>query len=429
MMRTNGPDRRAATSLRLSSSGFTGRYREFQALPGAVRLLVGSLAGRLPLGMSSLAVLLFVHLKTGSFAIAGVAVGAYTLGSAVTTPLQGRLVDRVGGPLVLICFAVAQAVGMVALVLAGELGAASAVLVVLSGVAGSMTPPLSASVRALWPRVARSAATLEIAYALDATSQELIWTCGPLLVAAAVAAGSPAAAVLLCGAITVAGTVLFATAPATRQSRRAGRETERSSPIRNPALQIVLAATLLLGMGIGAIEVALPGLAVREGSHAAAGILLGLWSIGSLIGGLTYGARLVRAQLTVRYVGLMLVVAATTAPLIFAGSLAAAFPLSLLAGVGFAPLMACQYSLVGALADRRTVIEAFAWTSTALVSGIAGGNAVGGALVQGGGIARAFAFGSLTQVVGALIALTGRHRLALAAARREPQVVAAAVSS
>ena len=211
-------------------------------------MLVGSLAGRLPLGMSSLAVLLLVHLKTGSFVIAGVAVGAYTLSSAVTTPLQGRLVDRVGGPVVLVSFAVAQAAGMVALVVAAELGAAPAVLVVLSGVAGSMTPPLSASVRALWPRVARSTGTLETAYALDATSQEMIWTCGPLLVAAMVAAGSPAAAVLLSGAITVAGTVLFATAPATRRWRGVGREAERS-PIRNPALQIVLAATLLLGLG------------------------------------------------------------------------------------------------------------------------------------------------------------------------------------
>ncbi|HYB26969.1 MAG TPA: MFS transporter [Solirubrobacteraceae bacterium] len=207
----------------MSSGGLTARYGEFRALPGAVRLLVGSLAGRLPLGMSSLAILLLVHVKTGSFAVAGAAVGVFTLSSAVTTPLQGRLVDRVGGPLVLNVFAVAQGAGMVALVVAAELGAGSAALVVLSGLAGSMTPPLSASVRALWPRVARSRAALETAYAVDATSQELIWTCGPSLVAVAVAVWSPAAAVLLSGGITVAGTVLFATAPATRQWRVARR--------------------------------------------------------------------------------------------------------------------------------------------------------------------------------------------------------------
>jgi MFS family permease len=407
----------------------TLRYREFLALPGAARLLIGSLAGRLPLGMSSLAVLLLVHLKTGSFATAGIAVGAFTLSSAVTTPVQGRLVDRVGGPPVLIAFALAQAAGMIALVVAAQLRAAPGVLVVLAAIAGAMTPPLSASVRALWPRVARSTATLEAAYQLDATSQELIWTTGPLLVAAAVAAGSPAAAVLLSGAITLAGTLLFATAPPARAWRGLGRHAERPTPITNPALQIVLAATLLVGLGIGAIEVALPAFAVRHGSHAAAGILLGLWSVGSLIGGLTYGGRLGRTRMTARYVWLMLLVAATTAPLIFAGSLAAALPLSLLAGVGFAPLMACQYSLVSALADRRSVTEAFAWTSTALVGGIAGGNAVGGALVQGGGIARTFAFGCLTQIVAAMIALSGRDRLASAVDRGRAHALAAAVNS
>ncbi len=407
----------------------TSRYREFLALPGATRLLVSSLAGRLPLGMSSLAVLLLVHLKTGSFATAGVAVGAFTLSSAATTPLQGRLVDRLGGPPVLVAFAVAQAAGMVALVVAAQLRAAAGVLIALAGVAGSLTPPLSASVRALWPRVARSPATLDAAYQLDATSQEVIWTCGPLLVAAVVAAGSPAVAVLLSGAITVAGTLLFATAPATSRWRGTGRDAPRSSAITNPALRVVLAATVLLGLGIGAVEVALPALAVHHGSHAAAGVLLGLWSIGSMVGGLTYGGRLGGTRMTARYISLMLVVAITTAPLIVVDSLAAAIPLSLLAGVGFAPLMACQYTLVGRLADRRTVTEAFAWTSTALVSGLAAGNAAAGALVQNGGIARAFALGSLAQVVAALIALAGRRQLACAVGGGESQTLTAAVSS
>lgn len=407
----------------------TARYREFLALPGARRLLVGSLAGRLPLGMSSLAVLLLIHVTTGSFATAGVAVGAYTLSSAITTPIQGRLIDRIGGPPVLIAFALAQAAGMVALVVAAQLHAASPALIALSGLAGAMTPPLSASVRVMWPRIARSAATLDTAYQLDATSQEIIWTSGPLLVGAVVAAGSPAAAVVLSAAITVAGTVLFATAPATRQWRGSGADGGRSSPLGDATLRIVLAATLLLGLGIGAVEVALPALAVHHGSHAAAGILLGLWSVGSMVGGLTYGGRLAKTRITSRYTALMVVVAATTAPLILAGSLAAAIPLSLLAGIGFAPLMACQYSLVGVLADRRTATEAFAWTSTALVGGIAAGNALAGAVAQGRGTAGAFALGCVAQLLAALIALVGRRRLATAVSCRRSHTLAAAVNT
>jgi MFS family permease len=82
----------------------TARYRAFLAVPGNARLLMSAIAGRLPLGMTSLAILLLVRLEAGSFALAGIAVGAFTLSSAATTPAQGRWVDRVGGPRVLIGF-------------------------------------------------------------------------------------------------------------------------------------------------------------------------------------------------------------------------------------------------------------------------------------------------------------------------------------
>jgi MFS family permease len=394
--------------------GLIGPYREFLLLPGAARLLVSALAGRLPLGMSSLAILLLVRLQTGSFAIAGLAVGAFTLSSAATTPAQGRLVDRLGGRPVLVAFAIAQAAGMTAVVVAAELKATSAILIVLAAVAGAMTPPLSACMRALWPRVARSHNVLEAAYQLDAISQEVIWTSGPLLVAAAVAAGSPVAAVLLSAGITVAGTIWFASAPATRQWRGAGRAERRPSAISNPGLRIMVGTTLLMGTAIGTVEVALPAIAVHAGSHAAAGLLLGLWSIGSMAGGLIYGSRIWRARMTVRYPTLLFLVALSTVPLIFAHTLAAAIPLSVLAGIGLAPTLACQYSLVAAVAAIKAATEAFAWTSTALVAGLAAGNAITGALVEGGGIGRSFGLASLVFSLAGLIAVASRRRVDVA---------------
>jgi predicted MFS family arabinose efflux permease len=377
--------------------------------------------------MSSLAILLLVRLQTGSFAIAGLAVGAFTLSSAATTPAQGRLVDRIGGPPVLIAFAIAQVIAMGGVVVAAELRAASAILVVLAATAGAMTPPLSACMRSLWPRVAPTGSMLEAAYQLDATSQEVIWTSGPLLVAAVVAAGSPASAVLLSAAITLGGTVWFASAPVTKQWRGAGGAVGRPSAIANPGLRIMLATTLTMGLGIGTVEVAIPAFAAHAGSHADAGILLGLWSIGSLAGGLAYGARLWRTGMTVRYPALLVVVALTTMPLIFARSLGPAFPLSLLAGVGFAPTLGCQYALIGAVAARRTATEAFAWTSTALVAGLAAGNAAAGPLVEAGGISRTFALGCLAFALASLIAGLSRRRLAVAIAHRES--VAAGVTA
>lgn len=408
--------------------GLIGRYRRFLALPGTARLLVSSLAGRLPLGMTSLAVLLLVHQHTHSFATAGIAVGAYTLMSASTTPLQGRLVDRIGGPPVLVGFAIAQAAGLTALVIAAGLGAASDALVVLAAIAGAMTPPLSACLRTLWPRVVPSAAMLEAAYALDATSQEAIWTTGPLLVAVAIALGSPAVAVLLSGAIIICGTVWFSTAPATRQWRGAGRAARRPSAMRSPGLRVIIAATVLMGLGVGAVEVALPGIAVHAGSRAASGVLLGLWSIGSLVGGLVYGSRPWRARLSLRYPALLALVCLTTLPLIFVGTLAAAIPLSLLSGIAFAPTLTCQYTLVGAIAVRSSATVAFAWMSTALVGGIAVGSAAAGPLVQHGGIGSAIGLGCATTGLAAVIATLGRGALDVPLSPRDPDSVLAAMT-
>ena len=72
-------------------------------------------------------------------------------------------------------------------------------------------PPVSGCIRALWSEVARDAETLESAYALDAITQEVIYTAGPLLVGFVAVLISPTVSMIMCAAITVTGTGLFAT--------------------------------------------------------------------------------------------------------------------------------------------------------------------------------------------------------------------------
>ena len=133
-----------------------------------------------------------------------------------------------------------------------------------------------------------------------------------------------------------------------------------------------------------------------------------------MIGGVAYGTRTWRTAMTVRYPALLFLVAVTIAPLILANSLAAGIPLSLLAGVGLAPLLSCEYALTGALASRQRATEAFTWLNGGLIAGLAGGNAVAGLLVQAGGTGRVFAIGSLVTALAAALAFSCRRRLAIA---------------
>jgi len=85
------------------------------------------------------------------------------------------------------------------------------------------------------------------------------------------------------------------------------------------------------------------------------------------------------------------VLALSFAPLLFTTSIAEALPLMALSGFALAPGSTVLYGLVDELAPAGTVTEAFTWMITAVVAGVAAGEAIGGALVTGGHPHRGFA--------------------------------------
>jgi len=385
------------------------KYRSVLSVPGSPRLLASALLGRLPQGMSSLAILLLVRGTTHSYAVAGLAVGAYAFSSAACAPLQGRLIDRFGRTRVLPPSALGQAVVLVAFVLSCSAHAPGAALVVLVGLAGAMMPPIAPTLRALLREVFPDARVRDTAYALDSVVQELVWVAGPLLVALVIAAVSPAAAVLLLAGVCVVGTVLFVRSPLARGSGTRAAHEPRTAVLANPELRSMLAPVALTGVGLGGIEVGLPSLALHAGSRPASGLLLALWSVGSITGGLWYGSRVWHASLAKRYRMLLVVAVACTAPLILARSVPAGIVCSLLAGLTIAPVFSCQYALVGRAVRPGAETEAFTWVSASLVAGLAVGTAIGGVSIGPGGVSAPFALSCLATMLAAVIAVRMRE--------------------
>lgn len=388
------------------------RYRALLGDRAFAGLLATSVVARMPLGMNSLAILLFMRARTGSFLQAGIAVGAYTLANAAAAPIQGRLLDRLHHRRILLCCTLAETSLLLALVLVADAGAGTVVLVAIATLAGAVMPPVSASVRALWPQVVQGAGTLESAYALDATTQEVIWTLGPVIVGACTAIASASAALVLCAAIGLLGTTLFVALPSVRLGGGPrAQERPEGGAMRSPGLRALFASVALLGVMIGALEVGLPALAVHLKMPSASGVLLALLSVGSMAGGLLYGTRGWRLPLPARHAALLGAAAVLIAPLLLAASLPAAIVLTMLAGTACAPVLSCQYSLVEGLAPRGTAAEAFNWHTAALVAGIAGGTAVAGALVEGIGVDASFALACGAVGLGAMLALAWRQAI------------------
>jgi hypothetical protein len=387
------------------------RYRALLSVPGFARLLVSAVVGRLPSGMFSLALLLFVREHTSSFLAAGVAVGAFSLAGAAVGPLLGALVDRAGQTRVLAPSAAAQGGVLVILVLVARAGAGAAVLVALAALAGAVQPPIAGCVRALWAHVSTDEQSLETAYALDATTQEVIWTLGPLLVGSTAALVSPAAAVLACASITICGTAFFAASKLSSGWRAPARERARGGALASHGLRALLGTVVPAGVVIGAVEVGLPALAVQHGARLSAGPLLALFSVGSMAGGLLYSAATWKRPIGLRYIGLLAAMAVGVAPLVAAHALAAVYPLSALAGLGVAPMLSCQFSLVGALAPAGTATEAFTWHRGATIAGMAAGSTLGGSLIDSQGAGGAFALGCASVALACLLAAVWRARI------------------
>jgi MFS family permease len=364
------------------------RYARVLRAPDVARLLGAAVLARMPIGIDSLAMVLFVRAETGSFASAGLVAAAFGIGSGTSSPVQGRLIDRHGHARVMLPLAGLHAASLGALVALGLGGAPTVVLVLCGLAAGASIPPVGSVVRPLLPRLLGSdQSLLPTAYAVDGIAIEVVFIVGPLLTAVIVSLGSPAGALLVSCGFVLVGTLVLVTAPASRAWRPDPGDHERHvlGALASPGVRTIIAATAPIGFALGATEVTMTAFASDHGSRAAAGALLALWAVGSGVGGLTYGAREHGSAPGPRWVRIAVAFPLCSLPLLAAPSIPVMTALALIAGLCLAPYMAAANQLVGDVAPPGAVTEAFAWPITAIALGAATGSAAAGAIAQSAG--------------------------------------------
>lgn len=384
-------------------------YARILRTPGVAVIVFATLIGRMPIGISGLAILLFVRDVTGSFASAGLCAGALALGSAIGAPLQGRLIDR-RGVRMLLPLAALHAAGLLVVLAAGEASAATAVLAGASLVAGAATPPVSSVLRSHWPYLlAERPELIPGAYALDSVMIELIFVTGPLVTTVVVATVGAQYALLVSAACAIAGVLLMLGGlrgrPGPSPTAEGGRALGLGA-LAAPGLRTLVLASLPVGFTLGTIEVVLPAFSAQEGSAELAGVLLAVWSGASGLAGLAWGAFGSRRPLIEAHLLLAWLLPLAIAPLLLAGSPLTMAALAVFAGLPIAPLIASRNQLVGQVAPAGTSTEAFTWPLTALVAGVALGAATAGAVIEAsswaGGVVVAIAVGFVgATVVGA----------------------------
>jgi MFS family permease len=372
--------------------------------PDLMPVLVSSVIARLPVAMLGIGLLVHAEHLTGSLAAGGAVAAAYAIATGVGGPLLGRLVDRRGQTAVLVLSAMAAG-GLLGVVALLPSDAPLGTVVALATAVGLATPPLGACARALVPSLVDDPQTVRVAYTIDATAVEFTWVFGPPLALGLGAVASTGVALAAAGTVLLAGTLVFASLPASRRWRPSASTTRPAGgSLRAPGMRTLVLVLAATGVVFGAAEVGVTAAADALASTAAAGPLLAVWGAGSLVGGVL-ATRLGGG--TDSASGLLLVLVALAsghlALAAAAGSVAALALTLFAAGTAIAPAYASVYTIVERVAPAGTVTEAFAWLSTAVATGTAAGAAVAGMLADGAGPAAAFVLAGGAGAVAVLV--------------------------
>lgn len=389
-----------------------GQWARVVSAPQVSALAAASVVARLPFGMVGIGLVIFVHARTGSFGIAGLITGCYTLAFALAGPLLGRLVDRRGplpvlGPASVVC-----AAGLVGTVAIGN-GAATTLPLALSGaLSGASIPPISGVLRRTWPALVPRQ-DLDAAYLFDSVLIEVVFVCGPLLTGLLAAAVSPAAPLLAAAALSVFGTAWFLLVAAIRAEAPVGREHHtRAGALASPAIRFLALTGLPIGASFGALDVALPAFGASHGSSALGGLFAAALALGSMLGAFLFGAFGARlGDASQALMRLAVIQPLLIAPLLLAPTPAVLVVLALVAGSYVAPMVTLRSRIAEVAMPIGTGTETFTWLLLAVMVGVSASSALAGPLVELGGWRVGILLAVVVPVAFVPALLAGRHLL------------------
>ncbi|MCI2959405.1 MFS transporter [Agromyces atrinae] len=370
------------------------RYSDLLKTPGVARIISAQLTARFPFGMLSLAFLLHIERQTGSYGAAGLVLAAMSIGQAIAGPLTSRLMGRWGMRPVLtvtllICSAAITTIGIVTL----SVPAAMAV----AFVAGISMPPIQPAVRTIYPKMVNSKQLTPL-FSLDATAQEIIWVIGPVATTFISTQISTVWGILVAVAFLLGGGAWFISSPELGRVRIPRSRRKLGVVLTRPPVLLATVVGFLLVGACAAIEAGVVAVFGHDGADA--GIVLAIFSIGSIVGGLSLGHVPIGPWSTARRMFIVFAGTAAAMAMMDFWWLAATL---FIAGIGIAPALAVLFAIVSASVKFSDTAEAYGWVGTGQLIGAALGSAIAGFLIDGNGAVGAFWAAGAFAFVGFLI--------------------------
>lgn len=359
-------------------------YREILGLPGTLAFSAAGLLARFPVSMVGIAIVLMLASITGSYATAGTVSATFVIAQAVCAPQLARFVDRHGQARVMTPAVTLSGLALAGLVVAAVSGAPIWTVYACAVVSGASVGSVGALVRARWTQAVRTPKELHRAYSWESALDESTFVLGPVIATILATSVTPWAGAAAAAVVIVVGGYAFLAQRSTEPPAQPPHETgaHRGSVMRSGALVGIVLVFLFVGGIFGATDVAVVAFTAEHGRPAAAGVLLGIFSLGSVVAGLLYGAHSWTGPAWRRFVVGVAVLAGGTALFLLVQSIAVMAAVMFVTGFAISPTIINGNSMVQHLVDRRRLTEGLTWLSTGINVGVSVGSSVAGFLID-----------------------------------------------
>ena len=260
------------------------RYRELFAFPQVIRLGIAAFPARLAYGMLGLGIFFKAQQATGSFAIAGFAIGLASLATASTAGIRGSIMDRWGQKWPLRILVPSYTI----LVLNLNQTESTQAILISAFVLGITAPPINLSVRPLWKDIVPPT-YLRTAYAFDSAMMSSTKVIGPVLVTALALSTRPYLALNAVAALLFIGGLSLALTPVSRNWIPEKKDKGQDVLLKNRAIQLLMFEGCFIGFGWGVFDVSIPAFAIQENVPHRVAWIFAAFGLANVIGGLLGG--------------------------------------------------------------------------------------------------------------------------------------------
>lgn len=356
------------------------RYRTILSYPGARAFAFAGLLARLPISTFNLSVILLVEIQYDRWEVSGRVAAIGVVVWALQTLPTARWIDR-RGQRMMIPLTMVFLVGVVILVATAMSRGPEPLLWLGTGIA-SLTGPLGSLTRARWSHLLTDDDEIHTAFSLEGALDEVLFVAGPALVTFLAYAVHPASGIVIAAVgMTLGITILLSrrdTEPPARHGTGVG-----GLGLKVPRSVIAVAlGAIALGTMFGALDISTVAFAQASGHEHLGGVIIGILSFGSFVGGLAYGARSWRTPLWRRLVIVAVLLGVSFAVMAQMPNLWAYTAVGFIAGLTIAPTLTSQDSVTQRVVAKEHLTEGMSWLRIGVGAGVALGAWLGGRLID-----------------------------------------------